>query len=147
MATALITEKELRIWAMDKPEYNTLVDGVKFGPAEIEQAQIHVVDVFNILPPPGPLFTVETFPSRAIMLIGVWGHLLKGAAINEAQNELEYSADGVQINDRSHAKMFIEIGNQYWQEFIDLSKQIKLSHNIHNAYGGHGSEYRWRARW
>ena len=147
MATALITEKELRIFAMDRPEFNTLVDGVKFGPEEIEQAMIHVIDVFNILPPPGPAFSIESFPSRALMLIGVWGHLLRGAAIGEAQNELEYSADGVQINDRSHSKMFFELGNQYWQEFQDLSKQLKLTHNIHGAFGRISSEYRWISRW
>jgi hypothetical protein len=147
MATPLITEKELRIFAMDRPEFNTLVDGVKFGPEEIEQAQIHVVDYFNLLPPPlSEIFTVENFPSRILMLIGVWGHLLRGASIGETQNELEYSADGVQINDRSHGKAFAELGNQYWQEFIELAKQTKTVRNIHGAFGSHGSEWRYRAR-
>lgn len=147
MATSPITEKELRIFAMDRPELNTLVDGVKFGPEEIEQAQIHVVDYFNLLPPPlSGIYTVEDFPSRVLMLIGVWGHLLRGAAIGETQNELEYNADGVQINDRSHGKAFAELGNAYWQEFVELSKQTKMVRNIHNAFGSKGSEWRFRAK-
>ncbi len=147
MATPTITEKELRIFAMDKPELNTLIDGVKFGPEEIEQAQIFVVDYFNLLPPPlGNAYTVENFPSRALMLIGVWGHLLRGASIGETQNELTYSADGVQIDDRSHGQAFMNLGNQFWQEFIEMSKQVKITRNIHKAFGGHGSEYRWRIR-
>lgn len=147
MATPIITEKELRIWSMDRPELNTLIDGVKFGPEEIEQAQFYAVDYFNLLPPPtGRSYTIEDFPSRALMLIGVWGHLLRGAAIGEGQNELEYSADGVVVNDRSHSKLFSELGNQFWQEFVDLSKQIKISRNIERVFGGGvGSEYRHRA--
>lgn len=146
MATSLITEKELRIFAMDKPELNTLVDGVKFGPEEIEQAQLYVVDYFNILPPPtGAVYSIETFPSRSLMLIGTWGHLLKGAAIGDTMNELEYSADGVQINDRSHGKMFFELGNAYWQEFVELARNVKISRNIAQVFGSHGSEYRYRA--
>ena len=146
MATPLITERELRIFSMDRPELNTLVDGVKFGPEEIEQAQIFVVDYFNIMSPSnGRSFTVETFPSRALMLLGVWGHLLKGAAIGEAINELEYSADGVQINDRHHAQLFGQLGAQYWQEFVDLAKNMKISRNIEQAFGRFGSEFGRRA--
>lgn len=146
MASSIITEKELRIFAMDKPELNTLVDGVKFGSEEIEQAQIYVVDFFNLIPPPiGKTFTVETFPSRALMLIGVWGHLLRGASIGETQNEFEYSAAGVQVNDRSHGKMFLEMGNLFWQEFIELAKQTKITYNINSVFGKVGSEYGRRA--
>lgn len=146
MATPIISEKELRIFAMDKPELNTLVDGVKFGPEEIEQAQLYVVDYYNMLPPPiDTVFSIEDFPSRALMLLGVWGHLLRGASIGETQNELEYSADGIAVNDRSHGQAFMNLGNTFWQEFLDIAKQIKITRNIARAFGSVGSEYRRRA--
>jgi len=146
MATPIITEKELRIFSMDRPELNTLIDGIKFGPEEIEQAQIYVVDYYNMLPPPtGRSYTVETFPSRALMLIGVWGHLLRGASIGDTINELEYSLDGVQVNDRSHGQAFASLGTAYWQEFTEMSKQVKISRNIEQLFGHKGSEWRYRA--
>lgn len=146
MATPLITEKELRIFALDKPELNTLIDGVKFSSESIEQAMINVVDAFNIIPPPTKhAYTIENFPSRYLLTIGVWGYLLRGAAIGEAQNNLTYSAVDVQINDRDKAQIFTELGNAYWQEFTELSKNYKLSQNISKCFGIHPSEYRWRS--
>ena len=146
MATPVITEKELRIFAMDNPKMNTLVDGVKFDSESIEQAQINVVDYFNIMPPTTDrTYTVETFPSRVLLVMGVWGYLLKGAAIGETQNQFEYAADGVQINDRNHGPMFLQMGQAYWQEFTELAKNVKVARNIERCYGSKGSEYRFRA--
>lgn len=146
MATPIITEKELRIWSMDRPELNTLIDGVKFSSEDIEQAQIFVVDYFNLMPPPtGYQYTVETFPSRTLMLLGVWAHLLKGAAIGDAINEFDYAAEGVQINDRNKAQLYALLGRQYWDEFKDMAANIKLTQNIAQAYGTKFSEYRFRS--
>ena len=48
MASAIVSERELRMFAMDKPELNTLVDSVRFSPEDIEQAQLFVVDRFKL---------------------------------------------------------------------------------------------------
>lgn len=138
----IITEKELRIWAMDRPEVNTLVDNVRFSPEDIEQAIMNTVDFFNLLPPPNNFaYTGETFPSRALLALGVWGWLLRGAAISEASNELEYSSAGVQINDRSKAQLFTSLGKDLWDEFKDLAQQLKLTQSINAVYGIQHSEY------
>lgn len=142
MAQSIITEKELRIWGMDRPELNTLVDNVRFSPEDIEQAVINVVDFFNIIPPPNNYaYTVESFPSRALLALGVWGWLLRGAAIGEASNELEYSSAGVSVNDRSKAQIFSSLGKDFWEEFKDLSQQMKLTQSINAVYGVKHSEY------
>ncbi len=146
MATPIISEREIRMWMLDRPELNTLVDGVRFSPEGIEQAQIFVVDYFNLLTPPtGNSYVVENFPSRALMLIGVCGHLLRGAAIGEASNELSYSAAGIQIDDRNKASVFSQIGQSFWDEFKELSKQMKMTQNINQVYGVYHSEYNRRA--
>lgn len=144
MALSILTEKELRLFATDRPESNTLIDQVKFSPEDIEQAMIHVVDRFNILPPPSSMYSVETFPSRSLLCLGVWGWLLRGAAIGEAANNLTYSAGGVQINDRDKADIFTALGEKMWAEFLDSAKAIKLAQSINRAYGHHNSEYRYR---
>ncbi len=144
MAQTVITEKELRLFGMDRPELNTLVDGVRFSSEDIEQACINVVDYFNIIPPPNKMsYTVESFPSRALLALGVWGWLLRGAAIGEASNNLEYNAAGVQINDRSKAEAFTNLGNAFWSEFVELAKGIKLTQSINKVYGSKHSEYQW----
>lgn len=146
MATAIISEKEIRMWMMDRPELNTLIDGVRWSPEAIEQAQIFVTDYFNLMTPPtGVSYTVESFPSRALMLIGVCGHLLRGAAIGEASNELTYSAAGLQIDDRNKAQIFTSLGQAFWEEFKDLAKQMKITQNINQVYGVTHSEYNRRA--
>lgn len=142
MAQSIITEKELRIWSMDRPEINTLVENVRFTPEDIEQAITNVVDYFNILPPPTRhKYTVETFPSRALLALGVWGWLLRGAAIGEASNNLSYNADGTTVNDRDKAEIFATLGKTLWDEFKELSNNIKLTQSINKVYGFHSSEY------
>lgn len=144
MALSVITEKELRFFAMDRPESNTLIDQVKFSPEDIEQAMINVVDRFNILPPPSSMYKVETFPSRALLCLGVWGWLLRGAAVGEAINNLAYSAGGVQVNDRDKAEIFTSLGEKFWQEFLETAKSIKLAQSINKVYGTRYSEYSYR---
>jgi hypothetical protein len=142
MAQTIITEKELRMWSMDRPELNTLVDNVRFSPEDIEEACINVVDIFNIMPPPNNHgYTVSTFPSRALLALGVWGWLLRGAAIGEASNNMTYSADGVQVNDRDKAEAFTSLGNSLWAEFRELAQGIKLTQSINKVYGIKPSEY------
>ena len=147
MAQTVITERELRMWSMDRPELNTLVDNIRFTPEDIEQACYNVVDYFNILPPPNnAAYTVETFPSRALLAIGVWGWLLRGAAIGEASNAMAYSADGVQVNDRDKAEVFTALGSQLWAEFKELASGIKLTQSLNKVYGVKKSEYSWLRR-
>jgi len=144
MATAIVTEKDLRMFAMDRPELNTLVDSVRFGPEEIEQAMIRVVDRFNILAPPSSGYSVENFPSSSLLTLGVWGWLLRGAAIGEASNNFSYSVAGVQVNDRDKAEIFMNLGKLLWDEFIDTATQVKLMQSINKTYGNKPSEYRHR---
>lgn len=144
MATSVVTETELRLFAMDRPELNTLVDSVRFSPEAIEKAQIMVVDKWNITLPPSSTYTVETFPSPSLMMLGTWGWLLRGAAIGEASNNFQYSVAGVQINDRDKAEIFMNIGKELWQEFTETAAQIKLTQSINKVYGTKSSEYKYR---
>jgi hypothetical protein len=144
MATAVINEKQLRIWAMDRPELNTLIDGVRFSPEDIENAMIMVVDRWNVTLPPSSMYTLETFPSMSLLCLGTWGWLLRGAAIGEASNNFTYSAEGIQINDRDKAEIFSSIGEKLWQEYIDTVQQVKLAQSIKQVFGTHNSEYIYR---
>lgn len=147
MANSILTENEIRIFLMDKDELNTLVAGIRFKPEDIEQAIINTVDRFNTMnPPTGISYTVENFPFRTILLLGVSSHLLRSAAINEAGNNFGYSADGVQINDKDKAQIFLALAREFADEFKEMATNIKVNQNVSQCYGTIFSEYRSRAR-
>ena len=146
MATARITEKDVRMFMMDKPELNPLLRGVRWSPEEIDAAVVHAVSFYNESPPLIDSFTVETFPWRYTLLLGVVGHLLRSASINEASNNIAYSLDNVSVNDKDKADIFLRMGNGYWDEFKSSVMNIKVSKNISLAFGDIPSEYQRIAR-
>jgi hypothetical protein len=144
MATASITEKDIRVFLMDKPELNPLLRGVRWSPEEIEAALVHCVSCANEMAPPTAVYTVETFPLRYNLMIGCAGHLLKSASINEANNNLSYQLDGVTVNDKDKSQVFAQLGQQFWDEFKLSVKEMKMAQNLSAAFGGFGSEFRFR---
>lgn len=140
--TAKITVGDVRTFLLDKPELNTLIDGIKFTDEMIDRACYFVVDAFNCIPPPTTFLSrVEDFPLRYLLLIGVSGHLLRGAAVGEAVNTLNYSAENISVADRDKAQLFTELGNSFWKEFMELAKNIKISQNTNNLLSMIGSEF------
>lgn len=146
MATAAITVEDVRMFLMDKPELNTLFDGVRWSDKDIDRATELVVDAFNSWPPVIESYTVETFPFRYLLLMGVAGHLLRSAALGEASNALNYSAAGVTVADRDKAAIFADLGNTYWRELQTGAQQIKVAGNVNSMLGHVGSEFRWSFR-
>lgn len=147
MATAVITEDEIRSFMMDKPELNPLISGVKWDSKDIDRAIVTAIDYYNNSPPfIGRGYTVENFPYRYALLIGVTGLLLRGAAVNQAINQLDYAVDGVHVNDYDKAQLFMSLGNAFWEEYKQMVTSIKIGTNISNAFGRVGSEYKYRAR-
>jgi|APCry1669190119_1035276.scaffolds.fasta_scaffold00190_14 hypothetical protein len=145
MANPLITPEEIRLFMMDRAELNPLLLGIRWTQEMINQAMINTVDYFNLmLPPIGVYYTIEKFPFRGLLLLGTSGYLLRSAAINEAGNQFSYAADGVQINDKDKAQIFLELGNQLWTEFKELAQNIRISQNIAQVYGTKNSEYIYR---
>lgn len=141
MAENILTETDIRLFMKDTVEDNTLLDGVRFSSEDIEHAMDMVVDKFNMTLPHTYGYRASTFPFKTLLLNGVVGYLLRGASINEASNNLQYSADGVSINDKDKAQVFSSIGNQMWQEFQQDAQQIKITQNVAKVYGRNNSEY------
>jgi hypothetical protein len=148
MATPILTSEEVRLFMQDREELNTLLLGIRFSPEMIEQAMINTVDYYNLMnPPTGVMYSLETFPYRSLLLLGTAAYLLRSGAINEAANQLSYSADGVQVNDKDKAQIFMSLAQAMQQEFKELGQQIKLNQNIAQVYGVKHSEYIYRRRY
>jgi hypothetical protein len=142
MATNKLTEESVRIHLMDKPELNSLLRGVRWTSKDIEQAMIHCVSYFNeSLPSCGQNFTVESFPHPFTLLTGVCGHLLRSAAVHQANNSLNYSADGVQVQENDKASVFAQMGSTYWEEFKGMVLGIKMQQHLNAAFGSVASEF------
>jgi hypothetical protein len=145
MAVPILTSEEVRLFLQDREELNPLLLGVRFTPEMIEQAMINAVDYYNLMNPPlGIMHTIETFPYRSLLLLGTAAYLLRSGAINEAANQLTYSADGVQVNDKDKAQIFMSLSQNMQQDFKELGQQIKMNQNIAQVYGTKHSEYIYR---
>jgi hypothetical protein len=148
MATPILTGEEVRLFLQDRSELNPLLLGIRFTPEMIEQAMINTVDYYNLMnPPSGEMYAVETFPYRSLLLLGTASYLLRSGAINEAANSLSYAADGIQVNDRDKAQIFMSLSQNLQQDFKELAQQIKMNHNISQIYGVKHSEYIYRRRY
>ena len=146
MAASPLTEQDIRIFLMDRKELNPLLRGVRWNSEDIDQAVRRVVDYFNETPPYSMTVSANGFPYRYTLLVGVAGHLLRSASINEASNQLNYSADGVSVQDKDKAEIFMRVGNMYWEEFKDKTANIKVTQNLSNAFGATPSELQYLAR-
>lgn len=148
MATAIITPEEVRLFLQDRAELNTLTLSIRFTPEMIEQAMINTIDYFNLMnPPTGEMYSIETFPFRSLLLLGASAYLLRSGAINEAANSLSYAADGIQVNDKDKAQIFMSLAQTLQQDFKELGQQIKMNQNINQIYGVKHSEYIYRRRY
>lgn len=142
MATTVLSENDIRIFMMDKAELNPLLQGVRWSTEDIDRACIMVIDAFNMQAPSvSPLYSVEDFPHRYLLLMGVCGYLLRSAAINEASNQLDYNTEGVSVQDRNKAPIFTQLGNQYWEEFREQTQSLKLRLNVSACYGSMRSDF------
>ena len=141
MATSLLDADDVRIYLSDYTEKNPLLGGVRWTDKQIEKAQIMAVDRFNLIQPTTYAYTVENFPSAALLLMGVCGWLLKGEAVNQASNQLSYQANGVTIDDYNKAEVFTSLGKQFWDDFMETSKNVKVTQNISRCFGSKGSDY------
>lgn len=147
MATPILTSEEIRLFLQDRAEMNPLLLGIRFTPEMIEQAMINTVDYYNLMnPPTGIMYTVETFPFRSLLLLGSASYLLRSGAINEAANQLSYAADGVQVNDKDKAQIFMSLAKDLQTDFKELAQNLKMNQNISQIYGTKHSEYIYRRR-
>ncbi len=148
MSAPILTGEEVRLFLQDREELNPLLLGIRFTPEMIEQAMINTVDYYNLMnPPTGIMYTIETFPYRALLLLGTASYLLRSGAINEAANSLSYAADGIQVNDKDKAQIFMSLAQNLQQDFKELGQQIKMNQNIAQIYGVKHSEYIYRRRY
>lgn len=139
-----LTPANIRLFLLDRTaDDNFLLDDVDFQNDLLDMAQILTFDRYETTDPfIGVDFTIENFPFRLELLLGVTGFLLKSKGLNLKRNQLNYtSAAGTAVDDKSTAEAYLAMADKFLAEFDSRVHKIKGNININQGYGAQGSPY------
>lgn len=134
----------VRNFTRDFPELNRLIRGVESSNRLIFWALDDALEDWNTTPPLiGPV-SIETHPSRRLLMRGAVIHLLESVGLLQTRNHLTFSDGGIQVG-VSDKTPLIHAWLQYFKNDYEQKKlRLKVSMNIENAWGGGvHSEYLW----
>jgi hypothetical protein len=131
-----ITDADVRIYLRDNdPEANKLIGDLEFSPEEIRTAWTLTVDRWNEWPPNVGIFTVDTFPYRYHLLMGVSANLLTIAASRYRRNNLVYNVPGGSINDQDKAGSYGDAADKLAKEFGTWMQHKKIELQMNMGWG------------
>jgi hypothetical protein len=137
-ANTLVTPDVIRLFMLDRTAAdNFLLDDIDMPQDLLDLSISLVVDEYNTTTPiVGNCMTVESFPYRLELVLGVAGRLLKSKGMNLLRNDLSHqSASGNSINDKAKATAYVELGNQFLEEFKNRIKMLKQHINVEEGFG------------
>mgnify|MGYP001579391306 CR=1 FL=1 len=125
---------EVRAYIRDFPELNRLIAGHETSDRLMEYMVWLALDEWNTTPPLSSQ-TVETFPSRAILLSLTLCHLLTSVGILKSRNRMPYSDGGFSVDtetqDDSYPKWIQLLRSQVNPRIL----QLKIALNIAGGWG------------
>ena len=96
MATLEETRVKLRAFLRDYEEENVLIDHEESSDANLDLGIELAIEEFNMSPPViDPTYTIEDFPSPAMLIYGAAIHVLISTGIKYSRNELSFNDGGV----------------------------------------------------
>jgi hypothetical protein len=134
--------KYLRLFTMDTPELNRLVQGYEIDEDRLEFAIMLTISDWNSTTPLIGKVTLGNFPSLYLLIHGAAIQCLKMAGMYQSRNELTYSSGGssfVRANKTPYYQSWIQ---NFASEYEAKKLNMKIQQNIEKSYGkGFGSEY------
>jgi hypothetical protein len=135
--------QQVRTFLRDYPETNRLVDGVESSNRQIVWALSDTLDDYNWTPPFSS-YTLNSFPSKSLLIRGTVISLLESIGLLQTRNQLAFNDGGIQVglNDKTP---FIQAWLQLFRNSYEEKKmRLKIAQNIESAWdGGVFSEYRF----
>lgn len=133
----------LRRWLGDEATLNKLLQGQESTDAFLYECIDDALDEINFTPPnPTTPFTIDTFPSWAVLKLGATLQVLTGKGILSARNTLSYNdTGGVTIKDYDTYGRYINYFNILINKYRLAIQNMKIGANIDAVYGGVPSEY------
>jgi len=120
---------------------NLLLDRIDFDYSELNLAIQRPIQFWNEIPPPIKRYTTSTFPFRWAWLEGVSANLALMAEEHYRRNDLQYSAAGLSIADKTKFQLYAEYGARRWAAYQQWVRQKKASINLESCFGSVGSLY------
>lgn len=136
---AALTQQQVRDFLADSEENNHLIDGVEFTDARIDLAMLLAVDSYNVMPPQGGA-TINNL-SATLLLYGTCWHLYNGQVALAARNQMSYSDGGLTIPIEERYQYYIQLAQQFEQQFKAMAKDQKINRNMEAAWGHISTDY------
>lgn len=132
--------EEVQEYIRDRAENNHLLDGMEFTPTVITLAMDLVVSAYNYMPPISAT-TVNTFPSKALLMSGTLWKMFAGQAALLARNTMNYSDGGIQIPVEERFALYQSLAEMYGADFTTNARYLKTHLNIEEGWGMVSSDY------
>jgi hypothetical protein len=133
----IVTVEEIRMFMLDFPKYNILLDDFQFTQEEVNNAIKHAIEEFNYIPPIlSTFYSPDNFPFKHIAVYGTVKHLLWGEALRQQRNQASATdGDVVPIDIHNKYQLFRDAAIFFGNEFRQLATEVKISLNINSAWG------------
>lgn len=134
----------VRTFMRDFPEVNRLIRGVENSNRLIFWAIDDALEDWNTTPPLIGAVSIETIPSKRLLVRGSVINLLESVGLLQTRNHITFSDGGLQVGVSDRTPL-IQSWLQYFKNDYEQKKlRLKVSINIENAWGGGvNSEYLW----
>ena len=134
--TGVPTIQEIRIHMADNPQQNNLLRDYEFNDAQIVDAILRPIQIFNEIPP--ILYwqaSPTTFPGRIHWIEAVVGLLHEYAAANYRRNRLAVSAGGMVVDDKNREPQYMAVAEKARAGFMRWATMWKVQYNASQGFG------------
>ena len=134
----------IRAKLRDYPELNRLIAGHESSDKQIALAMLETVDDWNSTPPLLSGVSIESFPSKSLLITGTLVKLIESIALLQTRNNMTYSdGQGIQVSVSDKAPMLLQWVNLFNSQYERKKVQLKQALNMQGALNGRGvpSEY------
>ncbi len=135
-----LTPVEVRAYISDDSISNHLIDGVEFTDARINLAKKLALGTLNTTPPFSS-YTEESLNHPTMLLQGVLWHLYQGQVALAARNQMSYSDGGLTIPIEERYQYYIQLAQQFEQDFKTTLKNFKIAKNLASGWGEVQTDY------
>ena len=136
----VINQEDVRLFLVDYPESNDLLDKEEFSSKRIEAAIAFTVDRFND-ESPQTLYLPDNFPFRYILLVGTVIHLLKSEIAFASRNRLPYQDGQFAIDDKAKVDSYRAIISQLEPDFKKSIEDKKVELNANAGWSSISSPF------
>jgi hypothetical protein len=132
-----LTAAKIRTRIKDDPTLNILLQGeLQNSDAYIAEAMEDAMEFYDLTPPIlGGDSTLESFPSNALLFLGVCWKLAAGEAERQLRNNVTYTAQGVNAGIDDKFQQYMALAESYRAQFMSASQEVKKAINISSAWG------------